>query len=304
MTRRGRGLGEFLAEKAILVGGLASIVIVLLIFAFVMREGFPLLKTVSLANFLFGKTWQPTLPPPNGPEFGLLPNLWGSVLVTAGAAILAVPLGIGTAVFIGRIAPRPVADVLKATVELLGAVPSVAIGFVGAVAVSPLIKSWLSLDTGKSAIVGSILLAFLAIPTIATIAEDALATVPRDYNQASLALGATKWQTISRVILPAARPGITAAVMLGLGRAIGETMVVIMVTGNAGLLPEQGVWYAFTHSVRTITGTIGAEALEVANGEPHYHALFMLGVVLLAITFTFNTVANLALRKSQRRVRA
>lgn len=304
MTRKGRGIGDFIAEKVILIGGLASIVIVLLIFAFVFREGIPLFRTTSPAEFFFGKTWQPTLPPPNGPHFGLLPNLWGSLLVTAGAAVLAIPLGVGTAIFVSRIAPRPLSEVLKATVELLGAVPSVAIGFVGAVALSPLIKDWLNLDTGKSAIVGAILLAFLAIPTIATIAEDAIAAVPRDFNQASLALGATKWQTISRVVLPAAKPGITAAVMLGLGRAIGETMVVIMVTGNAGLLPEQGVWHAFTHSVRTITGTIGAEALEVAHGEPHYNALFMLGVILLVITFAFNTIANLALGKTKKAVQA
>jgi ABC-type phosphate transport system permease subunit len=132
------------------------------------------------------------------------------------------------------------------------------------------------------------------------VAEDALTAAPKGYRDASLALGATRWQSIYRVILPAARPGIIAAIMLGVGRAIGETMAVIMVTGNAGVLAEHGIWYAFTHPIRTITGTIGAEALEVANGDSHYRALFMLGVVLFAITFLINYVADLALNRQQR----
>ena len=294
MKQKNFRLGEFLIERTIFVGGIASVVIVCLILGFLVKEGLPLFGHYSMRDFLFGKEWQPTLPPPNGPQFGLIPNLWGSLLVTAGAAIIAVPLGIATAIYIRYIAPAKIASLLKGTVELLGAVPSVAIGFVGAAILSPLIKNWLQLDTGKAAIVGSILLAFLAIPTITTIAEDALSLVPKEYYQGSIALGAGYWQTISRVLVPAAKPGLIAAIMLGLGRAIGETMVVIMVTGNAGLLPDQGIWNAFTHSVRTITGTIGAEALEVAQGEPHYHALFMLGVILLLITVFFNFIATKA----------
>ncbi|HJP82713.1 MAG TPA: phosphate ABC transporter permease subunit PstC [Fimbriimonadaceae bacterium] len=290
-----RKFKEWLIDRVIFAGGLASILFVVLILAFLLKEGLPLFATYSPGRFFTGREWQPTLPPPAGPGFGLLPNLWGSFLVTLGAAVLAIPLGLATAVYMGRIAPNPLGEFLKGTVEMLGVVPSVALGFIGAVVVTPLLKDWLDLDTGKSAIAGAAMLAFLAIPTIATIADDAIASVPREYEQASLALGATKWQTIARVLLPASRPGIIAAIMLGLGRAIGETMVVIMVTGNAGLLPDRGIWYAFTHSVRTITGTIGAEALEVATGEPHYHALFMLGLVLLCITLVFNAVANKAL---------
>lgn len=303
MTRRQK-LHEWAVDRSIRIVGYSAVFFVVMICVFLVKEGLPIFRTASPAEFFFGKVWQPTLPPPDGPNFGLLPNLWGSVLVTFGAAVLAVPLGLSTAVFIGKVAPRRLGMALKWLVELLGVVPSVALGFVGAVVVTPMLKSVFHLDTGKSAIAGAFMLAFLAIPTIATIAEDAIASTPKEYADASLALGATWWQTISRTIVPAARPGIISAVMLGLGRAIGETMVVIMVTGNAGLLPEHGIWYAFTHSVRTITGTIGAEALEVATGEPHYHALFMLGLVLLAITLLFNYLASLALGRKSRMARA
>lgn len=291
---------EWLIERAIRLCGVLSIILVALIFAFVAKEAFPLLSEYPIARFLTERGWQPTLAPPDGPWFGLLPNLWGSLLVTAGAVVIAVPLGVCSALFISEVAPPWLRNLLKPTVELAASVPSVAIGFVGAVAVTPVVKQLFHLDTGKSALAGAIMLAFMAVPTITTISEDALAAIPRAYRDASLALGATSWQGVSRVILVAARPGIVAAAMLGIGRAIGETMVVIMVTGNAGVLPEHGVWYAFTHSVRTITGTIGAEALEVATGEPHYRALFMLGVVLFAITFLINMVADSALNRTKR----
>ncbi len=293
---------EKVVERLISAGGLLSIVLVALIFVFVVKEGLPMFKTTGFGEFFMGKRWQPSLPPPNGPWFGLLPNLWGSVLVTLGAAILAVPLGLTTALFIGEVAPKRLRTFFKGFVELLSVIPSVALGFIGAVVVNPLVKDVFNLDTGKSAIAGSLMLALIALPTIATIAEDGLAAVPRAYQDASLAVGATRWQGIRRVIVPAAIPSLIAAVMLGIGRAIGETMVVIMVTGNAGLLPDNGLWYAFTHSVRTITGTIGAEALEVANGEPHYHAIFMLAAVLFAITFIFNYIADIGLRRQRRRV--
>lgn len=302
MKKRGFGRGyERIIEGAIRVCGVVSVVLVALIFLFVFREGFPLFQEYPVKRFFTERGWQPTLAPPLGPWFGLLPNLWGSFLVTAGATILAVPLGVGAAICLAEVAPRAVRDVIKPVIELMATIPSVAIGFVGAAAVNPWIKQLLNLDTGKSALAGSIMLALMAIPTIVTISDDALMAVPKGYRDGSLALGATRWQGISGVVVPAARAGIIAAVMLGIGRAVGETMVVIMVTGNAGVLPDQGIWYAFTHSVRTITGTIGAEALEVAHGEPHYRALFMLGVVLFLITFLLNVIAELALRRGRRR---
>lgn len=295
---------EWLIERAIRISGILSVILVALIFAFVAKEAFPLLSQYPIVRFLTERGWQPTLAPPDGPWFGLLPNLWGSLLVTFGAVVIAVPLGVCSALFISEVAPPRLRNFLKPAVELTASVPSVAIGFVGAVAVTPIVKELFHLDTGKSALAGAIMLAFMAVPTITTISEDALAAIPRAYRDASLALGATSWQGVSRVVLIAARPGIVAAIMLGVGRAIGETMVVIMVTGNAGVMPEHGLWYAFSHSVRTITGTIGAEALEVATGEPHYRALFMLGVVLFAITFIINMVADAALHKTRRRTQS
>ncbi len=292
---------EGVIESAIRVSGVASIALVILIFAFVLREGLPLFKEYPLRAFLTQRGWQPTLSPPTGPWFGLLPNLWGSVLVTAGAVVIAVPLAIGAAVCLADVAPRSIRDVVKPTIELLATVPSVAIGFVGAAAINPLVKDLFNLDTGKSALAGSIVLAFMAIPTIVTISDDALSAVPKSFRDGSVALGATRWQGISRVVIPSAAPGMIAAIMLGVGRAIGETMVVIMVTGNAGVLPDKGLWHAFTHSVRTITGTLGAEALEVAYGDAHYRALFMLGVVLFLITYVLNFVADLALNRKPRR---
>ena len=294
---------EAVVEKGLFAAGILSILLVALIFAFIAKEAFPLFKNYSLMSFLLGTEWQPALPPPVGPQFGLIPNLWGSFLVTAGAILIAVPFGLGTAIFIADVAPRRIREWLKALVELLTVVPSVALGFVGVVVVSPIVKAWLHLDTGKSAVAASIILAFIALPTIVTIAEDAINAIPQSYQLASLSLGATEWQGLSRIIVPAAFPGIFAAIMLGVGRAIGETMVVIMVTGNAGLLPTHGLWYAFTHSVRTLTGTIGSEALEVAHGEPHYNALFMLGVVLFLITFGLNYLSGRMLSRSIARVR-
>lgn len=290
-------------ERVIFLAGISSIILVALIFGFVLKEALPLFQDYAPGAFLFGRAWQPTLDPPAGPQFGLLPNLWGSILVTAGATVIAVPLALCAAVFIAEVAPKRLRDALKSAVELLASVPSVALGFVGAAAINPLVKQLLNLQTGKSAVAGSIMLAFMAIPTIVTISEDALSAVPRSYRDGSLALGATRWQGVSRVILPAARPGIMAAIMLGIGRAIGETMVVIMVTGNAGVLPEHGLWDAFTHSVRTITGTVGAEALEVGYGDPHYRALFMLGAVLFGITFVLNLFADMVLNRQRKEAR-
>lgn len=300
MDRRRFNLKEFLIERSIFAGGLFSIVLVLLIFFFVFREGLPLFREYSAGRFFLGKDWQPTLEPPQGPWFGLLPNLWGSVLVTAGAVLIAIPLGIGSAIYIAEVAPQRLKSWLKPIVEILATVPSVAIGFVGAAAMAPFLKNLFGLDGSKTAMAGSVMVAFMAVPTIATIAEDALTAVPRAHRDGSLALGATRWQGIWNILLPAAKPGIVAAVMLGVGRAIGETMIVLMVTGNAALLPEKGLWDSFTHSVRTITASIGAEALEVPYGEAHYRALFMMAAVLAVLCFVINFVADLALNRQRR----
>jgi len=300
MEKRRINLKEYLIERSIYAGGILSILLVLLIFTFILREGLPLFREYPAGKFFLGREWQPTLDPPTGPWFGLLPNLWGSILVTAGAVLIAVPLSVGSAIYIAEVAPQRLKDILKPIVEILASVPSVAIGFVGAAAMNPFLKNLFGLDGSKTAMAGSVMVAFMAVPTITTIAEDALTAVPRAHRDGSLALGATKWQGIQSVIVPAARPGIVAAIMLGVGRAIGETMVVLMVTGNAALLPEKGLWDAFTHSVRTITASIGAEALEVPYGEAHYRALFMLAAVLALITLAINFVADFALNRQRR----
>jgi phosphate transport system permease protein len=291
--------------------GITSIVLVLLIFLFVFREAFPLLREYALAAFLLGKEWRPTDDPA---AFGLLPLLLSSLLVTAGAIAISVPLGISSAVFIGEIAPRRLREVLKITVELLASVPSVVLGFFGLTVLGPILQNVFKMDIGTNMLAGSITLAFMAVPTIATISEDALASVSRETREGSLGLGATRWQTIQKVSVPAAASGIVAATMLGIGRAIGETMVVLMVTGNGvgqnlsslmngpqnPLIMFQNIFGAYGELCRTLTATIAAEMGEVTPGDSHYHALFLLGVVLFLITFFVNFAADMALRRTQK----
>jgi phosphate transport system permease protein len=258
--------------------------LVLLILIFLLREGLPALGEVPVASLLATR-WDPT-----ENYFGLLPLIGGSLIVTVGAALLAVPLGLGTAIFIAEIAPRWAREVLKPLVEVLAGLPSVVLGFMGMLVLAPAIRVDLNLPTGLTALAGSLLLAAMAIPTLVSVAEDALDAVPNSYRDAALALGATRWQTIWRVTLPAARTGVLTAVMLGVGRAIGETMTVMMVTGNAARLPT-GLGALFL-PVRTLTATIAAEMGEVANGSPHYHVLFVIGLVLFVFSLVFNLAAG------------
>ncbi len=280
-TRR-RHWGEVVVEAVIRATGYSAVVFVLLILAFLLREGVPTLGEVPLGDLLQTR-WYPI----EG-RFGLWPLLGGSIIVTLGAILIAMPLGLGTAIFIAEIAPRWAREVLKPLVEVLAGLPSVVLGFLGMVALAPLVRVWLDLPTGLTAFTGSLLLAGMALPTLVSVAEDALDAVPQSYRQAALALGATEWQTIWRVTVPAARTGVLTALMLGVGRAIGETMTVMMVTGNAARLPISPA--ALFLPVRTMTATIAAEMGEVANGSTHYHVLFAIGIVL----FVFSLVINLA----------
>jgi len=219
--------------------------------------------------------------------------------VTVGAALIAVPFGIGTAVYISEIAPRWVREILKPLVELLGGLPSVVLGFLGILVLSPFLRIFLNLPTGLTALTGSILLGGTAVPTVVSIAEDALDAVPRSYREGAWALGATNWQTIWRVTLPAAGSGVLTAVMLGVGRAIGETMAVMMVTGNA---PVMALTPASLFSpVRTMTATIAAEMGEVANGSVHYHTLFFIGMVLFIISLVVNIAASSVVFRTRKR---
>jgi len=218
-----------------------------------------------------------------------LPLILGSLLVTLGAVVIALPLGLATAIFVGEIAPDWAREILKPLIEVLAGIPSVVLGFLGMVAVAPLVRERLGAPTGLTAFTGSLMLAYMSLPTIISVAEDAIDAVPQEYRDAALAMGATHWQTIWRVVLPAARSGIIIAVMLGVGRAIGETMAVMMVTGNAARMPL-GL-DAFFKPVRTMTATIAAEMGEVARGSTHYHVLFAVGIILFVITFIVNAIA-------------
>ncbi|OIO36604.1 MAG: phosphate ABC transporter permease subunit PstC [Candidatus Omnitrophica bacterium CG1_02_44_16] len=282
---------ELLIEKLILICGLASIFFVLLIFLFLLKEGLAVFKTVSSFNFLFGKSWYPISEPP---ALGILPLIMGSLLVTLGAAIISIPIGVGCAIYIAEIAPLKIKEILKAGIELLAAIPSVVLGFIGMVTLVPLVKTVFHLPTGLTALSGAIMLAFMAMPTIVSIAEDALYSVPKTYKEGALALGATHWQAIWRVMLPAASSGIVAAVMLGIGRVIGETMAVMMITGNAAVMPN-----SILVPVRTLTATIAAEMGEAVVGAEHYFALFAVGIVLFVISFAINVTADLFLHKRQ-----
>lgn len=286
-----RKVREFCIEKLILIAGVASIFFVILIFLFLLKEGLAVFKVVSPFDFLFGKSWYPISEPP---RLGILPLILGSLLVTAGAAVISIPIGIGCAVYIAEVAPAKVKEILKGGVELLAAIPSVVLGFVGMVTLVPLVKSIFQLPTGLTALSGSIMLAFMAMPTIVSIAEDALYSVPKTYKEGAFALGATHWQTIWRVMLPAASSGILAAVMLGIGRVIGETMAVMMITGNAAVIPA-----SILVPVRTLTATIAAEMGEAVVGSEHYFALFAVGIVLFVISFAINVTADLFLHRKR-----
>jgi phosphate transport system permease protein len=284
---------EFTLTQLIKLSGYSAIIFVGMIFFFLLTEGGPALGEVSLPT-LFSTRWYPI-----EDFFGILPLLGGSLVVTLGAALIAVPIGIGTAVFIAEIAPRWAREILKPLVEVLGGFPSVVLGFLGIIVLAPDLRRWLNLPTGLTAFTGALLLGGIAIPTIVSVAEDALDAVPRSYRDAALALGATEWQTIWRVTLPAARSGVLTAVMLGIGRAIGETMTVMMVTGNAPVMPD-GLATLFS-PVRTMTATIAAEMGEVANGSVHYHVLFLIGITLFLISLAINVTASAVVFRQRKR---
>lgn len=286
---------EWCIERIIQIAGILGIVIVILIFVFLFQNSLPILRERSPAELLAGRTWSPT----HGEgQFGMLPLILGSLYVTVGALVIAVPLGIGGAVFIAEVAPPRVREILKAAVELIAAIPSVVFGFLGLLLIGPWLARIFHLPIGQFAALGSLMLAFMALPTIVSICEDALHAVPRSVFNSSLALGATRWQTITRALLPAARSGVIAACLLGVGRAIGETMTVLMVTGNAPVIP-QGL-KGFLFPVRTMTATIAAEMGETAFHTPHYYALFTIGLLLFVITFVTNTIADLIVRRDER----
>jgi phosphate transport system permease protein len=284
-----RKFKEFIIEKLILLCGLASIFFVVLIFLFLLKEGLAVFKTVAPLKFIFGKSWYPISDPP---QLGILPLILGSLLVTLGAALISIPIGVACAVYIAEVAPQKIKEVLKSGIELLAAIPSVVLGFIGMVTLVPWVKSIFHLPTGLTALSGSVMLAFMAMPTIVSIAEDALYSVPKSYKEGALALGATHWQAIHRVILPAASSGIMAAVMLGIGRVIGETMAVVMIVGNRTVLPE-----SLLDGVRTMTSHIVLE-LGYAT-DTHRGALIATAAVLFVFILLINLLVAVIRRKGR-----
>ncbi|MBU0691858.1 phosphate ABC transporter permease subunit PstC [bacterium] len=266
-----------------------SILIVILIFVFLGKEGFSFLLDPGISE-LFGTKWNPVSF--DKELFGIIPLFTGSLLATVLATIFAVPVGVVAAVYIAEVASPAEREIFKPFIELLAGIPSVVVGFFGLIVVAPFVKNLFGLSSGLNALTGSLLLALMAIPTIVSISEDAIRSVPQAYKSASLSLGATKLQTIWKVTVPASLSGIVAAVMLGIGRVIGETMTVMMVTGNAAVITTSPF-----ASVRTMTATIAAEMGEVPFGSHHYAALFCIGIVLLLMTFGLNMIAQRVMRK-------
>lgn len=295
MTRfiKDKKIGETIIISLVRVSGYSAIVFVLMIFYFLLSEGLPTFVKVPISS-LISSIWYPI-----EAYYGLLPLLGGSIIVTFGAALVAIPIGILTAVYIAEVAPSSTREILKPLIEVLAGLPSVLLGFLGILILVPYLRQVLNLPTGLVALTGSILLAGIAIPTIVSISEDALYSVPRSYRDAALALGATEWQTIWKVTLPAARNGVLTAVMLGIGRTFGETMAVMMVTGNAPVLPTNPT-YLFS-PVRTMTATIAAEMGEVARGSDHYNVLFLIGIILFLITLIINIIASAVVFRQHKR---
>ena len=284
---------EHIISRSIMIAGMSSILFILLIFLFLLKEGTPALMEVPLGD-LFSTRWYPI-----ENYFGILPLIGGSLLVTFFSILIALPLGVCTAVYIAEIAPPAIKQVLKPIIEILAGIPSVVLGFIGILVLAPFLRNILNLPTGLTAFTGALLLAFISIPTIVSIAEDALYAVPQSYREAAIALGATQWETIWGVTLPAARTGVLTAVMLGIGRSLGETMAVMMVTGNAPVMPNKIM--SFFLPIRTMTATIASEMGEVATSSTHYHVLFFIGIILFFLSLIINVSASwISLRRRSR----
>jgi len=280
---------EKIYEWIFMATAFSSLLFLLGIIIVLFNEGLPIFKDIGIIRFIFGMSWYPTHVPP---EYGIFPVIAGSFIVTLGAMFIAVPLGMGSALYIHEMASEKQRNILKPVVELLGGIPSIIFGFFGMVIIAPFLQSVLKIPTGLCAFTGMVVLGIMAIPVVCSIAEDALSFVPRSYREASYALGGNRWQTLIRVVIPAAGSGISTAIILGISRVIGETMTVLMVTGGAAMIPK-----SIFDPVRPMTSTIAAEMGEAAMGSPHYHSLFAIGLILFLITLVFNVVAEIISRK-------
>ncbi|MBZ0165983.1 MAG: phosphate ABC transporter permease subunit PstC [Candidatus Omnitrophica bacterium] len=294
---KSKGLSSSTQDKLIhgffFLNGMVSVIALMGIFGLLVYTSIPAFQEINLWAFLTGAEWNPTSYYES--KYGIVPMLVSTLMVTAGALVIAIPLGIGTAAYLSDVASPRAREIIKPIIEILAGIPSVVIGFLGIVLLGPVIAKVFGISNGLNAVNGSILLAVMALPTIISISEDALNGVPKAYDQASLALGASRWQTVIRVKIPAAMSGIIAACMLGMGRAIGETMTVLMATGCAPAMPG-----SFLESVRTLTSSIAIELGEVAYNTTHYYALFALGLVLFIITFLINLTSDIILHRYEK----
>ncbi|MFH2036389.1 MAG: phosphate ABC transporter permease subunit PstC [Candidatus Zixiibacteriota bacterium] len=267
----------------------SSLLFLLGIIVILFKEGLPIFKYVKLFEFIDGKFWYPTYDPP---DFGILPLILGTFWVTIGAMFIAVPVGIGSALYLHEIAGYRERAVLKPIIELLAGIPSIVYGFFGMVILAPFLQRLLNIPIGLCLFTASFILGIMAVPTVSSLAEDALDYVPKSFREASFALGANRWQTLVKVVIPAAGSGISTAIILGVSRIVGETMTVLMVAGGAAVIPK-----SLFGPVRPMTATIAAEMGEAVVGSAHYHALFGIGLILFLITLIFNMIAEMIGRR-------
>lgn len=287
-------LKEGIFHGLFLFNGLVVVFVLIGIFVLLATTSIPAFKEIKLGQFLTSPAWNPTATFV-APTYGTLSMLVSTVMVSAGALLIAIPLGIGTAAYLSDVASPSAREIAKPVIEILAGIPSVVIGFLGIVLIGPIISKIFGINNGLNALNGSVLLAVMALPTIISLSEDALKSVPRSFEEASLALGASKWQTVVKVKIPAAASGISAACMLGMGRAVGETMTVLMATGCAIAMPK-----SFLDSVQTMTSTIAIELGEVPYNTTHYYALFAIGLTLFIITFFINMASDIIIHKYRR----
>jgi phosphate transport system permease protein len=293
--RRTAVVSEAVIDAVIYICGWSAIVFVFAIFYFVLREGAPVVVgELDLREFFTSQTWRPDSM--IRPQFGILALMAGTAAVTALAMAVAVPVGIGTAIFIAEFCGSRTRELLKIVIELLAAIPSVVWGFIGYMVLNALIIEITGAPVGVNVLNGALILAFMSVPIIVSMGEDALKAVPDSYREAGLALGASRWQLVCRVLLPGARNGLFAAALLGIGRAVGETMAVLMATGHSVRIP-----HSLFDPVRTLTATIAAELGESVAGGEHYRVLFVIGALLMGISLAINVAADLIVRGARRR---
>jgi len=275
---------DLIIKSILLFCALSSLVFLGGIVLVLITQGIPIVQTLGIGEFLFGTHWYPTH---DDAEFGILPMIYGSLIITAGALLFAAPLSILSALFLAEIAPFWLRETIKPVIELLAGIPSVIYGLFGAIFIAPIVQKVFNIPTGLTAFSAALILGIMVLPTVTSIVEDALTSIPKEYREAALAVGATKWETMTKITLPAAASGISTALILGIGRAIGETMAVLMIAGGS---PR--IVLSLLKPARAMTSTIAAEMAETVMGSNHYYALFGIAIVLFIMTLGFNLIAD------------